>query len=183
MYNMKIFVFIIVYILFFLQSHSQGASNKMELKNIIKDEHSIRAFIDQNLEQMMVDKDALLDSNHSLAFEKFNKRLKQNNDSVSVYDIPINDIYAYTIADSSFALYLLIQIDIVKLERIIDYLGLPENLEDYNEIQTGNFSFLTWNFDSLSFWLDKDRFGNSKDRTTDKCILTITNIPISSLRD
>ena len=169
-------------ILSFLCGYSQTIIKQMELHEIIKDKNSISTFIDQNFELIVVDRKTLIDTSHSLVFEEFNRKIKPNNKYISVYGIPVNDAYAYK-KDSSFALYLLVEVDINNIEQIVKYLGLPENIEEYTEIKSGQFAFLNWKFDSLFFWLDKDIFANSKYKTSNKCILTITNMSISQIRN
>jgi hypothetical protein len=179
---MKTSFLILVCTLAFLQGRTQPGLEKMDLKNIVKNEDSIKLFIEKDFENIIFNRKTLIESGHSLAFEEFNKKIKIPT-QVSVYGIPADDVYAYKANDSNFALYLLIEIDMDKIKLITDHLGLPENIEEFSEIESGQFSFLNWNFESLSFWLDKDVFANSKYKTANKCILTITNMPISEVRN
>jgi hypothetical protein len=180
---MKTYFLVFTCTLFFLRGQTQTYLEKMELQDIIKNEDSIKQFIDTAFDNIFLEKEKLLESGHSLAFEKFNKKIKINNNHLSVHLIPIVDAFAYKANDSNFALYLLINVDKEKIDMLVKGLGLPENIEEYSAIELGQFAFLNWKFESLSFWLDKDVFANNKYKTANKCILTITNMPISDVRN
>ena len=152
----------------------------MDLKNIIFNREALSEFIDTDFKNCNFNRIELCENNHPLCFSEFNKELVDTGKEYKIFSIPINEMYAYKKDSDSFSLYLLIDVDKMRVNTLIDGFGVPENVSS-EEVLSAKFDFLMWETNRLNIWLSKDFFGNYVNQVNNKAILIVTNMGYSNL--
>jgi hypothetical protein len=164
-----------------MKPDNKSTTEDVPLDAIFKHFESVYEFINTNLEDTSFKRSDLLEMNHSLTMNEFNKSLKKSTRNYTLLNTPIDGINAYVKGSQDVALYLIIELDSNRLDQIISSQGLPDNIETISEIQSKQFSFLHWDKKNYSIWLNRDVFGRSRTNSVNKFIVTVTNIPLRQL--
>jgi hypothetical protein len=167
----------------FQRSSGQNQLPVMEINKVILDEKALISFIDHAFVDTTYNSEELLNQNHSMVLEEFNKVLKHQNETYFLHDLPILELYAHRSNKQDVMLYLILDLDLEKIQKLSEELGLPNNLVSEEELRKGQFHFLTWDRKPINLWLSKDRFGNTRTNSKNRVILKVTNFKSSSLRN
>lgn len=168
----------VVFVLFvsFQQIPKRKTQNEMDLKDIIFDASTAIKFIDLNFKTAIYDQTDLLLSNHSMALNKFNRELKDTGNDYKLFNLPINNLYAYKEDKNGFCLYILMDFDRAKLATLLKEMGLPINVPG-EDIISGEFDFLFWKKSDLNYDLMRDRFGDCANNSDgQKVVFKLTNL-------
>ena len=150
---------------------------KMELKEIITNEALLKTFINNNFEDPIKQNEAIDDD--LLIFDEYNLKLKNEQKQYYLCTLPVEKLLALK-RDTGVALYAFLQIDLEKIKTLVKHLGFPENIESEEELNSGQYRFLTWTFKPLTIWINQN-ITNSISRPKSNSLITVTNMDLKDL--
>lgn len=117
----------------------------MELKELTYNKQFARELLAARFIDLQLTKEERY--KHSLCSYNFNKILIPINTELTIFQLPVNEIYAYQLADeeSRFTFYLLMEIDKKGLDKIVEELGSPHHIT-YDDYRADDYDFLSWDY-------------------------------------
>ena len=121
----------------------------MDIGPLIKDVNKIMAFIKKDLVLIeQPSKNALFNDDHPLTMYNFNYQAKKG-ESYTLYNFPIEEMYAYSISNKEVTLYACMSFKQVIINSLVEQFGMANNVTS-EDLVRGDFDFLLWKM--------KDRF-------------------------